>query len=35
MMGLDVHWDTYPELAHTLKTGEPAGYMVQTAIAAT
>jgi hypothetical protein len=26
MMGLGVHWDTYRELAHSLKTGESAGY---------
>jgi hypothetical protein len=29
MMGLDFHWDVYRELAHTLTTGESAGYKAQ------
>jgi len=29
MMGIDFHWDVYRDLAHSLTTGESAGYKVQ------
>jgi O-methyltransferase/methyltransferase family protein len=29
MMGINFHWDVYRDLAHSLKTGESAGYKVQ------
>ena len=29
MMGLDFHWDVYRDLAHSLTTGESAGYKAQ------